>query len=167
MDPLPHDWFALLALVFTLGLKHGFDADHLATIDGLTRFNAGRRVARWCGCLFSLGHGMVVMVIAVSVGALAGTWQVPQWVDDLGAWIAIGFLTVLGVLNLAAVLSALVGAVAALSWFWTCSSLASFAFASSYSFATAWTMVATWRRAASLAAFRSAWAEIILGCSGP
>jgi len=105
MDPLPHDWFALLALVFTLGLKHGFDADHLATIDGLTRFNAGRRVARWCGCLFSLGHGMVVMVIAVSVGALAGTWQVPQWVDDLGAWIAIGFLTALGVLNLAAVLS--------------------------------------------------------------
>nr|MDP2190733.1 nickel transporter [Rhodoferax sp.] len=106
MDSLPHDWFALLALAFTLGLKHGFDADHLATIDGLTRFNAGKRVARWCGFLFSLGHGMVVMAVAVGVGALARTWQVPQWVDDLGAWIAIGFLTALGVLNLAAVLSA-------------------------------------------------------------
>lgn len=105
MDPLPHDWLVLLILVFSLGLKHGFDADHLATIDGLTRFNAGESIARWCGFLFSLGHGMVVMVIAVGVGALTRTWQVPPWVNDLGAWIAIGFLTALGGLNLAAVLS--------------------------------------------------------------
>jgi len=105
MDPLPHDWLALIALVFTLGLKHGLDADHLATINGLTRFNSGKRVAGWCGFLFSLGHGTVVMMVAVGVGALAGTWKVPHWVDDLGAWIAIVFLTALGVLNLCAVFS--------------------------------------------------------------
>ena len=40
MHDLPTEWTALCALVFLLGLKHGFDADHLATIDGLTRFNA-------------------------------------------------------------------------------------------------------------------------------
>jgi hypothetical protein len=34
---LPNDWIALLTLVFILGAKHGLDADHLATIDGLTR----------------------------------------------------------------------------------------------------------------------------------
>ena len=45
MDSLPSDGFALAALVFVLGMKHGFDADHLATIDGLTRYNARRNPA--------------------------------------------------------------------------------------------------------------------------
>ena len=40
MNSLPATWIALCALAFVLGLKHGFDADHLATIDGLTRYNA-------------------------------------------------------------------------------------------------------------------------------
>lgn len=63
---LPSDLLALSLLVFVLGLKHGFDADHLATIDGLTRFNARKRpgLARYCGALFSLGHGAVVVAIA-------------------------------------------------------------------------------------------------------
>ena len=48
MDALPTEWTSLAAVVFLLGLKHGFDADHLATIDGLTRVNAraGRPFAR-------------------------------------------------------------------------------------------------------------------------
>ena len=105
---LPNDWIALLALVFILGAKHGLDADHLATIDGLTRYNlrfAPAR-ARWCGSLFSLGHGAVVMLIALGVGLVSAKWQVPVWMEDLGAWISIGFLTLLGVLNLRAVLMA-------------------------------------------------------------
>lgn len=104
---LPNDWIALLALVFILGAKHGLDADHLATIDGLTRHNlrlAPRR-ARWCGSLFSLGHGAVVMLIALGVGLASTHWQVPDWMDDLGTWISIGFLTLLGFLNLRAVLT--------------------------------------------------------------
>jgi high-affinity nickel-transport protein len=108
MDGLPNDWLALLLLVFTLGLKHGLDADHLAAIDGLARYNAahGRGVARWCGSLFSLGHGAVVMLIALAVGTLTGTWQVPAWIEDLGAIISIGFLFLIGLANLHAVLSA-------------------------------------------------------------
>lgn len=111
MESLPQDWLALMFLVFTLGVKHGLDADHLATIDGLTRFNArgNPRLARWCGFLFSLGHGAVVIAIALAVGALARRWAVPQWMEDLGAWISIGFLALLGVMNLAAVLAARAG----------------------------------------------------------
>lgn len=107
MEPWPNDWLALMFLVFTLGLKHGLDADHLATIDGLTRFNAhaNPRLARWCGFLFSLGHGAVVIVVALAVGTLARRWQVPVWMEDLGAWISIAFLALLGILNLVAVLS--------------------------------------------------------------
>jgi len=106
MDGLPNDWLALLLLVFALGMKHGLDADHLAAIDGLARYNARRRVARWCGSLFSLGHGAVVMLIALAVGAFTGAWQVPAWIEDLGAWISIGLLLLLGLVNLHAVLTA-------------------------------------------------------------
>ena len=108
---LPNEWFALLALVFILGAKHGLDADHLATIDGLTRYNlslAPRR-ARWCGSLFSLGHGAVVMLIALGVGYASTHWQVPEWMEDLGTWVSIAFLTLLGALNLRAVLTAPAG----------------------------------------------------------
>lgn len=105
MDTLPHDLYALSLLVFVLGLKHGFDADHLATIDGLTRFNARNnpRWARYCGVLFSLGHGAVVVAIALAVSALAQRWQTPQWLEDFGAGISIAFLVALGLLNLHAV----------------------------------------------------------------
>lgn len=108
MDPLPSDFLSLMILTFVLGMKHGFDADHLATIDGLTRFNARQRprLARYCGTLFSLGHGVVVMAIALGVSALAGQWEVPEWFGLLGSLISIAFLVMLGSLNLAAVLRA-------------------------------------------------------------
>lgn len=108
METLPTDWLSLLILTFVLGMKHGFDADHLATIDGLTRYNARRQphLARYCGTLFSLGHGAVVMAIALGVSALAGQWEVPEWFGVLGAVISIAFLVALGSLNLAAVLRA-------------------------------------------------------------
>ena len=112
---LPNDWIALLGLVFVFGAKHGLDPDHLATIDGLTRYNlreAPQR-ARWCGSLFSLGHGSIVMLIALGVGVASSQWQVPPWMEDVGTWISIAFLTLLGLLNLRAVFSAAPDAVVA------------------------------------------------------
>ena len=49
MSELPSDWFGLLAVVYLLGMRHGMDADHLATIDGFTRANQIARpgVAGW------------------------------------------------------------------------------------------------------------------------
>lgn len=108
METLPTDWLSLLILTFVLGMKHGFDADHLATIDGLTRYNArsNSHLARFCGTLFSLGHGAVVMAIALGVSAIAGQWEVPEWFGMLGSLISIGFLVALGRLNLVAALRA-------------------------------------------------------------
>jgi high-affinity nickel-transport protein len=108
MEPSASDWPTYLALAALLGMKHGLDADHLATVDGLTRFNsrAAPGLARWCGTLFSAGHGAVVILVALAVGGASAKWDVPGWIEDLGAWISIGFLTLLGVLNLAAVLTA-------------------------------------------------------------
>lgn len=105
---LPNDWFALLTLVFVFGARHGLDPDHLATIDGMTRYNMRQapRRARWCGTLFSLGHGSIVVLIALGVGLVSSRWQVPPWMEDVGTWISISFLTLLGLLNLRAVLGA-------------------------------------------------------------
>ena len=111
MHELPTDWSALCALVFLLGMRHGFDADHLATIDGLTRLNQRRGgwFARWCGALFSLGHGAVVLAIAALVGSASEKWVPPDWVDGFGAGVSIAFLLGLGVVNLRAVLAAAPG----------------------------------------------------------
>jgi high-affinity nickel-transport protein len=54
--------------------------------------------------LFSLGHGVVVVGVALAVALAAERWIVPGWVEDVGVWISIAFLTALGLLNLAAVL---------------------------------------------------------------
>ena len=106
IESLPGDWLALAAVVFLLGLKHGLDPDHLAAIDGLTRFNAGKspRLARWSGLLFSAGHGLVVTLVAVTVATVALEWRAPAWLESTGTWISIGFLALLGIANLMAVL---------------------------------------------------------------
>jgi nickel/cobalt transporter (NiCoT) family protein len=105
MESLPTHWLALVAVVFLLGLKHGLDPDHLAAIDGLTRYNAAERplLSRWSGLLFSAGHGVVVTLVAVAVATIATEWRAPAWLEDAGTWISIGFLTLLGIANLVAV----------------------------------------------------------------
>ncbi|MBL8483570.1 MAG: nickel transporter [Rhodocyclaceae bacterium] len=104
MPDLPTDMSALAMLVFGLGLRHGFDPDHLAAIDGLTRYNAraNPRLARVCGALFALGHGAVIVLVAVAVNLLARQWDTPEWLEMSGAWISIGFLALLGIMNLRA-----------------------------------------------------------------
>jgi high-affinity nickel-transport protein len=108
LPALPQQWPALCLLIFVLGLRHGLDADHLAAIDGLTRCNLLRRarMARYCGAFFAVGHGGVVLFIALLVGTLAQHWQVPEWLGPLGAVISIVFLVLLGLINVRAALSA-------------------------------------------------------------
>ncbi len=106
MHDLPTDWGALCAVVFLLGLRHGLDADHLAAIDGLTRLSSQlrRRFAPYCGALFSIGHGVVVLAIAAAVGLASERWTTPDWLSLFGAWVSIAFLLLIGVVNLRAVL---------------------------------------------------------------
>jgi len=98
------DWSSMCALVLMLGCRHGFDADHLATIDGLTRYHSqGRpRLSRYCGTLFSLGHGGVVLAIALGVSLAAHAGGLPHWLEDFGTAVSVFFLVLLGILNLRA-----------------------------------------------------------------
>jgi len=115
MDHLPATWTALCLLAFGLGMKHGFDADHLATIDGITRCNARTRpgLARVAGSLFSLGHGAVVLLVALAAGSLSSGFQTPAWLELTGIGVSILFLFGLAYVNVRAVLTAAPDAVVA------------------------------------------------------
>ena len=106
MDDLAGTWTALCVLALTLGARHGLDADHLATIDGLTRFNSRDRpaLARLCGALFSLGHGLVVCAVAGIAASLSVPWATPRWLEATGVATSIVFLFGLAFLNIHAVL---------------------------------------------------------------
>ena len=88
----------LLLIAFALGAKHGLDADHIATIDGLTRWS--QTGSKRCGLFFSLGHGAVVVLMACALAYWAKHWQVPIWFEQIGAAISMLLLTTLGCLNL-------------------------------------------------------------------
>src|SRR5436190_5322827 len=53
---------------YTLGLRHAFDADHIAAIDGTTRklMAEGQRPLG-VGFFFSLGHSTIVLVLGALV----------------------------------------------------------------------------------------------------
>jgi len=103
---LATEWLPLCGATFVLGLRHGLDTDHLAAIDGLTRYNSESSpcVAKWCGTLFALGHGTVVLLVAGLVGSATLAFRIPGWLEDVGTWISIGLLLALGLLNLHSVL---------------------------------------------------------------
>src|ERR1700749_741976 len=54
------------ALAYTLGMRHAFDADHIAAIDNTTRklVSEGKRPLS-TGFFFSLGHSSVVFALAI------------------------------------------------------------------------------------------------------
>ncbi|MEO6886713.1 MAG: HoxN/HupN/NixA family nickel/cobalt transporter [Jatrophihabitantaceae bacterium] len=110
-------------LAYTFGLRHAFDADHIAAVDNTTRKLMADNVANRVegtddahvrkplsvGFWFSLGHSTIVFLLAfllsVGVKALAG-----QVEDDnsglhsatglIGASVSGTFLWILGILNL-------------------------------------------------------------------
>ena len=98
MSNVPADALGLAALVFLLGLRHGFDPDHLVAIDGLARTSR----SRWSGLFFSLGHGAVLTLVGLAVALAAGDWHAPAWLEELGVMVSVSVLLVLGIANLLA-----------------------------------------------------------------
>ncbi len=114
-------------LAYTFGLRHAFDADHIAAVDNTTRKlmadNAEKeadgvapheiRKPLSVGFWFSLGHSTIVFLLAflLSVGVKALAGQVEN--DDsglhsvtgiIGASVSGTFLWILGILNLVVLL---------------------------------------------------------------
>jgi nickel/cobalt transporter (NiCoT) family protein len=89
--------------VFTLGLRHGADPDHLAAIDNLTRNSVERRpsLSRFIGTLFASGHTIMVLAIAALVGYFGSRLSAhSQLIETSGTWVSIGVLLLMAALNL-------------------------------------------------------------------
>ncbi|HZD92114.1 MAG TPA: HoxN/HupN/NixA family nickel/cobalt transporter [Pseudolabrys sp.] len=58
----------LAVLAYSFGLRHAFDADHIAAIDNVTRklMQEGRRPIA-AGFFFSLGHSTIVVALALAI----------------------------------------------------------------------------------------------------
>jgi high-affinity nickel-transport protein len=103
-------------LAYTFGLRHAFDADHIAAVDNTTRKlmadnaeTTNPRKPLSVGFWFSLGHSTIVFLLAflLSVGVKALAGQVENDSSELhsitgiiGASVSGVFLWILGILNL-------------------------------------------------------------------
>lgn len=128
-------WFTLVALVapehysigersfgigigvtaYTLGMRHAFDADHIAAIDNTTRklMGDGQRPLS-AGFWFSLGHSSVVFALAFLLSLGVKTLAGPVRDDDshlhevtglIGTAVSGAFLYVIAALNLVVLVS--------------------------------------------------------------
>jgi high-affinity nickel-transport protein len=101
------------SLAYTFGLRHAFDADHIAAIDNTTRkfLQDGKR-SMGVGFFFSLGHSTIVFSLATGLAVAAKTVnsKIPGF-QDYGAYIGASvsgtFLLLIGLLNLAVLLDIL------------------------------------------------------------
>lgn len=94
--------FSGILLMLMLGLRHGFDPDHIAIIDGVSVRYASSKpmLAKWTGTLFALGHGSVVTCIAVMISSISHGWNFPKMVWDVLDWLPGILLIVVGLMNL-------------------------------------------------------------------
>jgi high-affinity nickel-transport protein len=97
-------------LAYTLGMRHAFDADHIAAIDNTTRkfMSEGKRPLS-VGFFFSLGHSTVVFVLTVFLGLGARTLgsqvrnahsPLHHYGTIVGTIVSGGFLYLIATLNL-------------------------------------------------------------------
>ena len=98
------------ALAYTLGMRHAFDADHIAAIDNTTRklVNEGQRPLS-VGFFFSLGHSSVVFVLAVLLNfgirgldeqVKNGSSQLQHTTNIVGTCVSGFFLFLIAALNI-------------------------------------------------------------------
>jgi high-affinity nickel-transport protein len=95
---------ALLAYMF--GLRHAFDADHIAAIDNVVRKLMHDGKAPYSvGFFFSLGHSSIVILASIAIAATAAAMQ--SSLDAfhgtgsvIGTSVSASFLLVIGIANL-------------------------------------------------------------------
>ncbi|MFM1654915.1 HoxN/HupN/NixA family nickel/cobalt transporter [Brevibacillus sp. B_LB10_24] len=93
-------------LAYTLGMRHAFDADHIAAIDNTVRKLVQlKQKPEGVGFYFSLGHSTVVFLLAVLL-AISVSWvqselpQLREIGEIVGMTVSGSFLMIIGFVNL-------------------------------------------------------------------
>lgn len=95
---------ALLAYMF--GLRHAFDADHIAAIDNAVRkLMQEKKQPHAAGFFFSLGHSSIVVIASILIAATAAAMQnrLDSFHDIgsvIGTTVSAAFLLLIGIANL-------------------------------------------------------------------
>lgn len=100
-------------VAYMFGLRHAFDADHIAAVDDTVRYMLQKgKQPLGIGFFFSLGHSTIVFFMAVAIifAATAVKQGLPE-LENLGSIIGAGvsgtFLWVIGILNFLVLLNIL------------------------------------------------------------
>jgi nickel/cobalt transporter (NiCoT) family protein len=109
-----HNYPVLLgtaALAYSFGLRHAFDADHIAAIDNVTRklMQEGRRPVG-VGLFFSLGHSTIVVALTVAIAiattALQGRFEAfKSFGGVVGTLVSALFLFAIAIANIIVLIS--------------------------------------------------------------
>jgi nickel/cobalt transporter (NiCoT) family protein len=107
---------ALVGLGFAaymFGLRHAFDADHIAAVDDTVRYMLQKgKKPLGVGFFFSLGHSTVVLALAIGIAFAAAVVkndfpQLKNLGGVIGAAVSGSFLWIIGILNLLVLLDIL------------------------------------------------------------
>ena len=94
-------------LAYSFGLRHAFDADHIAAIDNVTRkLMQKNEQPVTTGLYFSLGHSLVLIIatvaICVTLSSIKGKFNsLNDTAGIIGAVVSASFLFIMAVINIA------------------------------------------------------------------
>ncbi|TXT13759.1 hypothetical protein VHUM_01126 [Vanrija humicola] len=91
-------------LAWTLGLRHGLDADHISAIDNATRQMVSLgQLPLTCGLFFSLGHSTIVIAVNVAIAVSVDIYDKLDKVGSVGGIVgtsvSASFLFLVAVIN--------------------------------------------------------------------
>jgi high-affinity nickel-transport protein len=96
---------SLGSLAYFFGLRHAFDADHIAAIDNVTRkLRQDGKKSVSVGMFFSLGHSTVVLLLSLAIIVAFRKFSsnlhlLENFGGVLGTVISASFLTLIGIIN--------------------------------------------------------------------
>ncbi|KAJ1303312.1 hypothetical protein OPQ81_011509 [Rhizoctonia solani] len=99
-----HSVLNLCLLAWTIGLRHGLDADHISAIDNATRglIQLGQ-LSVTAGLYFSLGHSTIVVVVIVAIAISTNVYDRIGGISDIGgiigAAVSASFLFIVALVN--------------------------------------------------------------------
>ena len=91
-------------IVYSLGLRHGLDADHIVAIDNITRkFVEENETSLSVGLFFAMGHSALIMLGTLAIACSAALTGIFERINGMGETIGTGvsafFLLAVAIMN--------------------------------------------------------------------